>query len=282
MSRPICVTFAWGTYRSWDLLYKNCLESFKKWHPDIEVRVFGDEDYEGDTNIFINDVHAASLWRFKTCRKMFDEGYTKVILMGLDMFTCARWTEFLEDNTSPVIATLSGPYLFDSDTVKHHHVFLPAHGWFENKFVGCDLTCYNSKNALDDLIRVQEKYKKHDNHSLNVYVNEINPACRVVDYPYMFSTFVYNGLASWPGCLGQSDCVTEDGSLRWGMDGPVIGKFSPTTRYLPVDDKLYNHIGKHIKAISYDKSVKKDKMNHYLNKETIDWLKTHCNIDVYL
>ena len=50
MSRPICVTFAWGSYLTWDLLYKNCLASFKKWHPDIEVRVFGDKDYDGDVS----------------------------------------------------------------------------------------------------------------------------------------------------------------------------------------------------------------------------------------
>lgn len=281
MSRPVCVTFAWGSYLTWDLLYKNCLASFKKWHPDIEVRIFGDKDYDGDVSKFT--LHESSMWRFEMCRKLFEEGYTKVILIGLDTFTCARWTEILEDNTSPVIATLSGPYMFDSHDVKHQHLLMPMQGWFENKFVGYDLTCYNSRQALEDVIRIQEKYKRHDNHSLNVYVNEINPnAARVVDFPYIFSPFVYNGLASWPGCLAQQDCIMQDGSLRWGFDGPVIGKFSPTTRYLPVGDKLYNHVGKHIKAFSFDKTITKDRMHQYLNKETIEWLKTYCDIDMYI
>lgn len=280
MSRVICITFAWGSYRTWDLLYKNCTQSFKKWHPDIEMRIFGDEDYDGDLSN-LNDGHNASIWRYQTVIKMFNEGYTKVILVGLDTFTCSRWDELLEDNVSPVVATLSGPFLFDSQNVNHRHVFLPKHGWFENMFVGSDLVCYNSKKAVEDLLDIQQKFKKHDNHSLNVYVNEVNHNCRVVDFPYMFSQCVYQGLTGWPGLLAPTDCINQNGELRWGFDGPVIGKFSPTTRFLPIDGKLYNHIGKHIKAFSFDKKITKDRMEQYLNKETVHWLKEYCDIDMY-
>lgn len=275
----ICITFAWGKYRTWDMLYKNCLESFKKWHPDIELRVFGDEDYTGG-DIEKIDGHAASMWRFTECRKLFDQGYTKVIMFGLDTFTCARWDELLNDNVTPVITTLSGPYAFSADKIQMNHVFLKHHGWYEHMYIGSDLVCYNSKTALDELISLQNHNKIHDQYTLNLYVNAKN--YRAADFPYIFSPFVYQGLASWPGCLAQTDCVLEDGSLRWGMDGPIIGAFSPTTRYKPIGDKLYNHIGKHIKAFNFDKSFNRKNIHTYLNEETIQWLKEYSGIDMRL
>ena len=156
----ICITFAWGKYKTWDMLYKNCLESFKKWHPDIELRVFGDEHYTGG-DIEEIDGHTASLWRFTECRKLFDEGYTKVIMIGLDTFTCARWDDLLNDNVTPVITTLSGPYAFSADKIQLRYVMLQHHGWYEHMYIGSDLVCYNSKTALDELISLQNQNKIH-------------------------------------------------------------------------------------------------------------------------
>jgi hypothetical protein len=276
--KVVAITFAWGKYRTWDMLYKNCTESFKKWHPDIELRIIGDESYDGDVSTL--DGHTSSIWRFKECRKLFDEGYTKVIMLGLDTFTCARWDEFLNDDTTSVLTTLSGPYMFGVEGVNMQYVLYQKHGWYENKYIGADLVCYNSSEAVDKLIEIQEKYKIHDQHAINYYINEVEPKCNPVDYPYIFSTFVYQGLASWPGQLAQTDCVLPDGSLRFGHDGKIIGAFSPTTCYKPIGDKLYNHIGKHIKAFNFDKSFNRHNIYTYMNNETINWLKTYSNINL--
>ena len=274
----VCITFAWGKYVEWKLLYDNCLNSFKKWHPDIEMKVIG---YEGDPND-LSDLHKMSLFRFTECRKLFDQGYTKVILIGLDTFATARWDELIDDNETPVIATLGGPYAFDSDGIRLRHLFFPKHGWYEHMFVGADQTCYNSKKALDDLIAIQHKYKIHDNHAITLYINELNTKCTAVGFPYITSPFVYNGLTAFPGCIAETQCVTKTGELRFGYDGPIIGKFSPSTRFLPIDDKLYNHVGKHIKSFCFDKNFNRDNIHTYLNQETIAWLKKYCDIDLTL
>ena len=281
MSKVVCITFAWGKYKEWKLLYDNFINSFKKWHPDIELKIIGNDEYDGDVSE-LSDLHKMSLFRFRTCRKLFDEGYTKVILSGLDTFTCARWDELLNDNQTPVLTTSGGPFAFDSDNIKLRHIFLPRHGWYEHMFIGADLTCYNSKEALDDLIAIENKYKIHDNHALTLYVNEINTQCKSVDFPYIFSPFVYNGLCGYPGCIAETACINKDGELKFGFDGPVIGKFSPTTRFLPIGDKQYNHIGKHIKALCFDKNYNRENIHSYSNKETIAWLKEYCDIDLTL
>jgi hypothetical protein len=278
--KPICVTFAWGKYKTWKLLYDNCINSFKKWHPDIELRIITDSEYEGKVED-LAEPYIASLWRFKVCRKMFDEGYTKVIMIGLDTFATSRWDEMINDTTTPLLGVLGGPFCLDPD-VKLQQLFLPRHNWYENMTICADLVCFNFKWVIDDLLTILDKYKRHDNHAIDLYANELKPeACKIVDWPYAFSPYVYYCRASWFGILG-SECINEDGTIRWGIGGPTIGKFSPTLRYLPIEDKLYNHVGKHIKAFCFEKSISKERMDQYLNKETIEWFKEYCNVDMYL
>ena len=280
----VCITFAWGSYRQWKVLYENCLASFKKWHPDIEMRVIGDEEMAGwkAPEDFEEFRSAMSMLRMQWCRKMFDEGYTKVILIGLDTFALSRWDELLDDETTPVLATLGGPFVIDPD-IEHKFVFNPQHNWYENMTIGADLTCFNKKEALDDIIEILKITKRHDNYAIDFYVNQGNPsACKVVDWPYVVSPFVYNCRSCWPGLLSIDRCTQEDGSITWGIGGQVSGKFSPTTRYLPIEDKLYNHIGKHIKALCFDKSYNPKNISTYLNTETIQWLKEYSDVDVLL
>lgn len=277
--KTVCVTFAWGKYREWKVLYDNCINSFKKWHPGIEMRIITDADYDGD--IATLDGYTGSLWRFQVCSKLFDEGYTKVIMIGLDTFAISRWDEMLDDNTTPLLGVLGGPFCLDAD-IKLQELFLPRHNWYENMTICADLTCYNCKWVIEELIQILHKYKRHDNHAIDLYANELNPrACKIVDWPYAFSPYVYYCRASWFGILG-GECINSDGTIRWGIGGPTIGKFSPTIRFLPIEDKLYNHVGKHVKAFAFDKSMTKDRMHHYLNDETIKWLKESSDIDMFL
>jgi hypothetical protein len=276
--KPICLTFAFGKYRTMDVLYKNCINSFKKWHPDVEMRVITDDDDALPDYTF----PTIAMTRWKWAKKMFDEGYTKVIVVGLDNFATARWDELLSDETTPILCTLGGPYCRDHD-IRFQNIFMPNHNWYENMTINSDLTCYNCRWVIDDLEKILLKYMRDDNHAIDLYVNEVNPgAARVVDWPYVFSRFVYNGRAGWFGLLSPDHCVNEDGTVRWGLDGPVIGQFSVTTRYKPIGDKLYNHVGKHMKGFAFDKTYNKNDLSTYLNDETIKWLKEYSDIDVTL
>jgi hypothetical protein len=272
--KAVCVTFAWGKYKNWKILYNNCINSFKKWHPDIELKVI-EEELTECTN-YIGSMH-----RIKHVKMLFDEGYTKVIMIGLDTFTCARWDEIIEDTSTPLILTLGGPYCLDQD-VKYRSIFLPYHNWYENTALNADLICYNSKWAVEEIEKVVVKSKRHDNYAIDYYSNEINPGvCKILNFPYMFSPFVYNCRASWPGVLGGS-CIQDNGTLTWGIDGPVIGAFPPTMVWKPIGDKLYNHIGKHIKAFNFDKNMDNTKIPIYFNDETVKWMKEKCDIDLTL
>ncbi len=277
MSKPVCVTFALNGYEK-KSIYTNCINSWKKFHPDIELIVVRDEDIEHQ--IDFSSTCEFSIVRLEFCKKMFDKGYTKVFMIGLDVFCTSRWDEFINDNDTPLLATLGGCFCLNPDT-KLQQVFMPRQNWYENMTIVSDLTCFTKKFVLVDLLEIIKKYKYHDNDAIDIYTNELSPQnCKVVDFPYFIKDFVYGFKSN--GLLG-SKCVNEDGTIKWGCDGPNIGKFSPSTRWLPIGDKLYNHVGKHVKALFYEyRDTTPDNVNNYYNQETIDWLKEYCDIDLYL
>lgn len=277
MNKPCCVVFALRHYKMWDIIYKNCINSWKRFHPDIEMIVVHDDDIT--ETIDWSSPCDLSIIRLKYCRNMFEKGYTKVFMIGLDVFCTSRWDEFINDNETPLLAVLGGCYCINPE-IKFNYLLMPQHNWYENMSIVSDLTCFNKKFVLDDLLSIMQKYKQHDNHAIDIYVNELKPEnCRVVDFPYFIKDFVY-GFKS-VGLLGGG-CVNKDGTIKWGFDGPVIGKFSPTTRWLPIDDKLYNHVGKNVKALFFDKETTRDNKHIYYNKETLDWFKIYCDIDLDL
>lgn len=274
--KPVCVTFAWGDYKNRHIIYDNCISSFKKWHPGVELRVVTDEEPEIDT------INGHSIFRINYVIRLFDEGYTKVVMIGLDTFACAYWNDIFDENDNyDIVTVLNGGFCLDHD-VKLKQVFSPMHNLYENMSVCCDMTCYNTRDAARDIRQIIHTSGRSDNFAVEKYANELNhDKCKVLNFPYVFSMDIYYCKASWPGILG-SDCILPDGKIRWGIGGPVIGEFSPTTVWKPIGDKLYNHIGKHVKSLCYDKTVTKDNIHHYLNKECIEWFSKFCDVDFTL
>jgi hypothetical protein len=274
MVKAVCVTLALRHYKNWEILYKNCVNSWKRFHPDIEHKIVYDEDV-GEWS----DVYDLANIRLKYCRDMFDKGYDKVFMTGLDVFCTARWDEFLNDNETPLLATSGACYCLNPD-IQWRSVFSARHNLYENSTICCDLTCFNKKFVIDDVLALMERFHLHDNDGIDLYVNQANPSnCKVVDFPYYSSEFMYG----WKGhrVLGAG-CVKEDGSVTWGCDGPRVGIFSPTTRWMCIDDKLYNTEGKYVKSLFFAKNITPENVHHHYNKETIEWLKNVCDIDLKL
>ena len=269
MQKICCVVPIFGRYAQNRPFYcQNSVASFKKWHPDIELKIL-DDAFLGDTfkEQFLNFGNE----RFMYVKRLFTEqGYTKVIVIGADTITCARFDEFLNDNTTPMIVTLDHKMLWDIDFEMKPFVSL-HHGVFEWPHINGEIMCINNPSALDVVYRVAKERKCMDQIAMN-YVYTYHPGyIRIVDFPYEFSLFVYNNRAK--DGIG-ADCI-RNGQLYFGIDGQKIGEFTPIKVWKPIGDKLYNHLGKHVKLFHFCTHIEED-AKQWFNDETVKFFVEHC------
>ena len=248
----------------------NSVNSFKKWHPDIEVIVLNDELLKGyDTTTHF---YSFGLSRFSFIKDLFSKGYTKVISLGGDTITCSRLDEFLNDNTTPMLCTLDFNTNFpsNSQSPEMHPFFRPSHGNIEWPTINSDVCCVNNPNIIVEMEKLCYSKKLHEQGAMShIYPNGI----KIVDYPYEFSTVVYNNRAK--GWLGTG-CVIN-GKLHSGFDGIQIGEFNPMQVWKPIKDKLFNHIGKHVKVFHFCcQNTPDDPTQTWFNDETIKFFTDHC------
>lgn len=265
MKRTCCVFIIYGAYKEkYHFFNHNSVESFKKWHPDIDVFVVEDE-YPGEpyTTKYI-----------KSHMKFFDKGYERVIALNADTITCSRLDEFLnDDDPTPILASLDFPMNPVSYKKQGTRTYQLPHNNIECLNVNAGVACYNSKYALEQMLE-QSPHFENEQNILQYFVNERQNMIRVVDFPYVFSPFVYN--VRGHGTIG-TDCITSDCKLRFGFDGPIIGEIAPTKLYRPVGDKLYNHLGKHIKCFHF--ATRDPNIKNWFSEETVRFFVDHCNCD---
>lgn len=253
---------------------KNSVESFKKWHPDIEVIILDDEklkNYDPKTPY--------GLVRFLFIRDIFKQGYTKVISIGADTLTCGRFDEMLEDNDSPLICSLDFKSKFPQEMYPDEMkpLFSPQHGVFEWPTINAEIVCVNNVHIIDDLERITRNQNSHcaEQGALN-YMYTKNPgSVRIVDFPYEFSRVVYNNRAK--GILG-SNCIKK-GKLFFGIDGPQVGEFSPMFVWKPIGNRLFNQDGKHVKMFHFCIQDDANPITEWFNPETVQFFVEHCACD---
>lgn len=264
MKKICCIIGLTENYRKQRPFYeKNSIESFKKWHPDIDIIIMGDDDVEGELSIA----------RITFAKKMFDRGYTKVIMLGADTITCARLDEFLEDDTTPFLATLDHKMLFHID-FEMKAFFMPKHGVFEWPQINSDVSCFNTKHVLDEMTRlVSEHPHWYEQTAMNYIYTNNQSLVRIVDFPYEFTRVCYNNRAK--GGIG-ADCI-KNGKMFFGFDGNQIGEFTPIKVWKPIDDKLYNQDGKHVKVFHFCYHDNDEDPKKWFNEDTIKFFKDHCN-----
>jgi hypothetical protein len=261
--KVVCVIYMDDKYRAARPFYaENSVASFKKWHPDIELDVVGG-------GIIDNDI---ALSRIGICKQKFDDGYTKVIMLGADTITCHRMDEFLDDDTTPFLATSDSKmplaYKFNLE-----HFFSPKHGVFEWAVINSDVSCFNNKEVIEEIIKyIDTKNEWHDQAAMNYVYTQRKDLVKIIDFPYEFTRVVYN--VRGRGGLG-SDCI-RDGKMFFGFDGPQIGEFTPIRVWKPIGDKLYNHDGKHVKAFHFC-FHNNDDAKKWFNEETVNFFINHCN-----
>jgi hypothetical protein len=283
-----------------DFFAPNSVNSFKKWHPEIEI-IYVTNDNMGDylkrLNIteYYDSVGHVRVHIIKELMKQ--ENYTKIIMLGLDTFTCALLDEFLNNTTADLICSSGPPY-----------PFLKTEYWapkiiefeYNNKtyqdvdFINADVVCFNSLKGAEMVYKKSlEFWTGHaEQGGMNYcYQNQkdLDIVVEIVDFPYITSNSLYNVRSKGQACGGNQ---MHQGKLYSGNykdpNSRAIGNVYPTYEYYIKDNKLFTKDNKQIKVFHYAEALgvkTKEEYNETLyeiknkwfNSETIKFLETQCN-----
>lgn len=285
-----------------DFFTPNAINSFKYWNPEIDVHFVNDlnlEDYLKTLNIteYYDNLGIMRIQIIKEFMKYYK--YDKVIMMGVDTFTCSRLDEFIENNTDDLICSSGPPYAFiktDYWQPKIESFIFNGVEYKDVSFINADVTCFNSLKSAEIVYQTTLEY--WTNHAeqggLNycyINQNELGIKVSIVDFPYMTANSLYNVRSKGIACGGNQ---MYKGNLYSGnykdINNTIIGNVYPTTTYYVKDDKLYTNDGKQIKVFHYAEGLGAKTKEEYdelideikfmwFNKETIEFLKkSGCNL----
>lgn len=245
----------------------NSVSSFKKWHPEIEVLIV-----ENDDNF---DMKQAN--RYIYIQKLFESGYTRVILLGIDTITTGRMTELLEDTKTTIIGTLDGSILED-ECVCEHKIFTSLRlSVTQCENINTDIIVFNNVYGVLALLYNMKMFPDHnDQYAMNM-MNKHTNLIKCICFPSVIHESVYNMPAL--GNLGWKS-FREDG-VYVGFDGPRISHVLPTKLFTKRGDILFNHQGKHTKCIHFTADLK-FLFNMLFTEEIREFFVEHCNCDLTL
>ena len=252
---------------------QNAVNSFKKWHPDIETIIIGDDSVANNMNI--RDI--STTYRIEKVKDLLSSGYDKVIVLGADTITCSRLDEFINDNETSFLG--AGDFPMASFFVKHEHVrFNLPHQLNEIYNVNADTMCFNKDvEFVDELLHLIKSEDLLEQFALQKMITFNNKyKLKIIDLPYMLSPFVYNVRSH--GTIGTTCMrVGKDDKLRlhFGLDGPVIAEIPPMHFWKRIGDKLYNHDGKHVKLFHFAQRC--EFIDRWFNNETKDFFEKCCD-----
>lgn len=230
--------------------------------------------------------------------------YKKVIILGSDTIVCSRLDEFLDNNTTPVLAT-SNYYIHEA--TEHWQsqtttVTLPDGSTvLEHLNINADVVCFNSYEALDKVIQLSIQHPSH--FSIQGGLNELAWAdksyeVKVVDAPYALSDVSYNVRSKgvpraemikkgrvqncWPNNI-------HGFSYEWLAERDLLdNRPSPIKRWYVKDEKLFTHDHKQIKCFHFVEGMGmktpekfneliKDFKTNWFNAATVEFFKNICD-----
>ena len=219
---------------------------------------------------------------------MKKHNYEKIIVLGTDVIVCNRLDEFLDDNTTPVLATLNYP---NQDSTEYWatpvtQVQLPnGQMVYDHLNINADVTCFNSADALQKVIEISMEHYTH--FSIQGGLNELafvdkSYEVKIVDSPYPLSKVVYNARSK--GVYG-TDMIRKGVLAKHGPQ--YDGQPSPIKHWYVKDDKLFTHDHKQIKCFHFVegiggkdletfKELVNDFKTNWFNDETVAFFKEKC------
>jgi len=263
------------------------LNSFKKFHPDIELHYVNDfnlsEYHEKYFKSFELVDHIGIVRYMLAYDMMLQEKYDKIIVLGCDTITCARMDEFI-DNNEDVLATLNYPCQESTDywTTPYFEI---APGVYDHGNINADVVCFNNPEALKKVIDLSVEHFTYfgEQGALNelAWVDK-SYSVKIVDFPYPTSPVVYNARSK--GVFGTNMIV--NGVLA--KHGPPLdGTPSPLKRFYVKNNKLYTGDNKQIKCFHFVEglggrtdeefnAIMKDFKYKWFNADTIKFFKEQC------
>ena len=214
--------------------------------------------------------------------------YEKIIILGTDVIVCSRLDEFLDDNITPVLATLNYPNQDSTEywTTPYIQIQLPnGQVVHDHLNINADVTCFNSADALQKVIEISIEH--YTNFSIQGGLNELafvnkSYEVKIVDSPYPLSKVVYNARSK--GVFG-TDMIRKGVLAKHGPQ--YDGLPSPIKYWYVKDDKLFTHDHKQIKCFHFVegiggkdletfKELVNDFKTNWFNNETVNFFKEKC------
>jgi len=290
MKKIACVVYY--TDSRYNELIKNVKNSFLSFHKDecdfYQIDPTNQEEFNKNLQYFDFAPETFLMQFIYAYEIMMKHKYKKIIILGSDTIVCNRMDEFLDDDTTPVLATLNYP---NQDSTEYWstpaiQIQLPnGQIIYDHLNINADVTCFNSADALKKVIELSIEHYTH--FSIQGGLNELafidkSYEVKIVDSPYPLSKVVYNARSK--GVFGTGMIVK--GVLA--KHGPQLdGKPSPIKHWYVKDNKLFTHDDKHIKCFHFVEGIGgrdpesfqeliNDFKNNWFNKDTVDFFIEKC------
>ena len=278
----------------------NSINSFKKWHPEVDIIYITNDNF----NNYLKDLEISEYYdhigvvRIQLIRELFrKKGYDKIIMLGLDTFTCSYLDEFMDDHDNDMICSSGPPYTFLKTDYWQPKIVEFEHNGFlyqDVDFINADVVCFNNYETVSLLYdKSIEFWSDHaEQGGMNyLYQNQKDLGIKVsiVDFPYAKAKSLYNvrskGIASGGNQMYRGNVYT--GNYK-DINSSVCSKVYPTSEYSVIDNKLFTKDNKQIKVFHYAEALgvkTKEEYNETLNEiknmwfnqETLKFLTEQCN-----
>lgn len=275
----------------------NAINSFKKWHPDVEVHYINNNNLQEYCDILgfkemYNSVVLIRLLLAMGLMKHYQ--YDKIIILGIDTITCSRLEEFLNDNENDALYTLGPPQLSETEYWRSPVIEFREENtvYRDVAFINGDIACYNNPDTIELALNLTvEKWNAQMDQSTMNYLyinqNEYNKKVKIVDFPYYKSPVVYNVRSK--GVIGGY-CLIR-GKVLDGRRGNIISDRYPMLDFYIQNNSLYTKDHKQIRTFHYceglgyrtdeDEMTYEEQINEmktmWFNKETIEFFKNECS-----
>jgi len=291
-----------SNYKDDTFFAPNALNSFIKWHPNIDVHHITNDNFESylrELNI-TEYYDSVGLIRVYIIRELLKQkGYSKIIMLGLDTFTCSYLDDFINNDEDDLILTSGPPYIFLKTEYWSPKVVEFEHNggiYRDIDFINADVACFNNWETADMLINKSIEFwtGHYEQGGMNyLYQNQesLGVKISIVDFPYIKANSLYNvrskGMAHGGNQMYKGKLY--NGNYK-DPNSSAIGDVYPTSTYYVKNNKLFTSDNKQIKVFHYAEALgvkTKEEYNETLyemkntwfNEETKKFLIEQCNMN---
>lgn len=267
--------------------YAKCsVDSFKKWHPDIETIYIDDDNLEEYLQLF-GDIKLSNC---AVVQKLIIALYAakhfkaeKLIILDIDTITTARLTEMLEDDETDMLLSLNyNRYETTKYWTPPSYVLSYEDGTEIKEVININtgVMCFNNLLALEKAVELCFTHPTDfgEQGAINqLFTTDKTFTSKVLDGPYILSDVVYNVKAKG---------VDESGLIfRIAMEQP---QNSYIKNWYVKEDKLFTPDHKHIKVWhiaeglhgrpkgDFDRITEMYKTKLF-NRDTINFFENNCD-----